>query len=87
MKKLLWLSMFVFCALGGDVVRRRSEPREIPQSHVYNSALTIQDGDITITINAQLETRVFSREKKIEINLKLWELDRHLATRRITVNW
>ena len=86
MKKLLLLGVLAFCALGSDR-RRSSEPREIPQTHTYNSAMTIQDKDITITINAQLETRVYSREKKIEINLTLWELDRHLATRKITVNW
>ncbi len=86
MKKLLLLAIFAFCALGSDR-RRASEPREIPQTHTYNSAMTIQDGNITIVINAQLETKVYSREKKIEINLKLWELDKHLATRKITVNW
>lgn len=88
MKKLLLLGLFIVSVIGGDrPLRRHSAPIEIPQTHLYNSALTIADGDITIVLNAQLESKVYSREKKVEIVLKLWELDRLIATKKVTLNW
>lgn len=55
--------------------------------NMYSSQVIILTDDQPIYITVQLESVVHVAGKKVEFQLRLWEVDKLLTTKRVSVNW
>jgi hypothetical protein len=92
--KALALLLFGACLFGADSSQHKSTMSGSRSTHhsritrtLYNSDIIVVSDGTPIYLTVALESVIQTDSRKLEINLKLFEEDKLLTTKKVYVSW